>query len=117
MKPESVDVWGGEPFDTECISLLACDTKPPNADVAPEVMFGAANDGQASVALLREHFGSFLRKHQAATLVCFDAADLHWLLHDFFAARGDREAIELLWRFSRECRLLDADRVGLGGRC
>src|SRR5207237_1388145 len=41
------------------------------------------------------------------TLVCWDAAALHWSLCEFLKERGEDEALASLWEFSREARLVD----------
>lgn len=73
-------------------------------------MFGAVSNGENHFALLPEQWGPFLRLHAAATLVCYGAAESHWLLFDWFKSRNDVELLAVLWGFSRQYRLLD---VGL----
>jgi len=57
------------------------------------------------VLLSPEMLGNFIRQHREAVLVCYNAAELHWLLEGHF--RNDAESLDVLWAFSRESRLLD----------
>ncbi len=77
------------------------------SDEAPELMFGAASDGKRSVVLYKEQFAIFLGEHPDASLVCYDAAKLHWLLEGYFKRSNKPEASKLLWAYSRESRLID----------
>jgi hypothetical protein len=45
--------------------------------------------------------------HALCTVVCADAAELHWALHQHFKHLYDQEALQRLWDFSRDGRLVD----------
>jgi len=103
-------LWTDSSLGPGPLGIVVIDTVPGQSGDRAQLMFGAASDGETHCGVLREQWGLFLRKHASATLVCFDAAKTHWLLHEFFAMRHDEQAIAALWAFSRECRLID---VGL----
>ncbi len=101
------DIWDGSSMGPGPVSLFLCESESGNRDQAPEVMFGAASNGEMGINLFAEQVSLFLRRHQNATLVCYDAAGLHWLLHEYLQRAGDEEAVQILWRFSGDCRLVD----------
>ena len=101
--------WTGQRLELGAVSLFLTMVPGQSGD-SGEVMLGAASDGETSVGLSREHLGRFLRQHENATLVCYDAAGVHWLIRELLIQAGDQATIPVLWQFSRECRLVD---VGL----
>ena len=70
-------------------------------------VLAAVATGSFTALLLPDQFSSFLGQHEAATIICHDAAELHWLLHGHFQQPRDQESLERLWVFSAEARLVD----------
>ena len=104
---EARGVWDGDSLGKGEIALavFASARKGPALDRCP--LFGAAASGAASVILLPTDFGRFLQQHQDATLICYDAAALHWLLEGQFRHDKSDESLKLLWAYSGESRLID----------
>lgn len=101
------NIWDGNRIGPGPVSLYLCTTDRESPETDSAVMFGAASDGEIGVGLLREHLAGFLRQHRDQTIVCYNAAELHWLLHDLFEENRDHEAIAVLWELSKDCRLVD----------
>jgi len=90
--------------DDEIVVALFARTTSAGARVP---VLGAVATGSAGFLLLPHQFSSFLEQHEAATIICHDAADLHWLLHGHFQQSDDQQSLERLWAFSEEARLVD----------
>lgn len=101
-------LWNGRPLDQGPLALIIV-PHAAHADAGREQpLFGAAANEVSTVILTREHFARFLKTHADATLVCFDAAGLHWGLHQLLVdGPPDPEALAALWGFSRDARLVD----------
>jgi len=99
--------WDGKKLEGE---LLALSVFPIESDVKAKKkhpILGAASSGTVNVLLLPNDYGPFLQRHQDATLVCYNAAFLHWLLDSHFNRSNDTESSKVLWAFSQDCRLID----------
>jgi len=97
--------WDGSTLpDDEIAVVLFARTTSSGARVP---VLAAVATGSFTALLLPDQFGAFLEQHAAATLVCHDAAELHWLLHGHFQQSDDQQSLERLWAFSAEARLVD----------
>jgi hypothetical protein len=103
----TVTWWGGErlPQGEIALAVFARQPKPESLHQVP--LFGAAASGMASVLLFPTDFSRFLREHETATLICYDAAELHWLLEDHFMQSSDTQSSKVLWGYSADSRLVD----------
>ena len=98
------NIWDGGSLGPGPVSLFLCETAPEECDRLPDVMFGGASNGTVSVGVLREQLSAFIRSHGQVTLVCYDAASLHWLVHDHLQSHGGEDALPVLWNYSEDCR-------------
>lgn len=105
--PASKSLWDGKWLGDGPLAIFVCGTKPAPGRTSPQLMFGAASNGKAHCALLREQWGRFLCQHAGAALICHNVAETHWLLCDYFRERGKKVAEETLWAFSCTFRLVD----------
>ena len=101
------NIWDGTSLGQGPISLFLCGSSSEVEDRPSEVMFGGASNGAVSVGVVREHLAGFVKQHDQATFVCYDAAAFHWLIHDYFQEIHDEDASWLLWEYSGDCRLID----------
>lgn len=99
--------WDGErlPQGDIALAVFARQPKPDSFSRVP--LLGAVASGTVSVLLPSTDFARFLREHEAATLICYDAAELHWLLEGHFWQSNDTQSSKALWAYSAESRLID----------
>jgi hypothetical protein len=105
---ETCSLWTGEPLPSTTVALALFD--PERTAVSGSAFtesIGVAAAGDRVVVLHRHQFENFLKVHAEATLVCWDAAELHWTLHALLRATVDSDTIKTLWQFSRDARLID----------
>lgn len=69
------------------------------------VALAAASTGTRDLLLRPDQIGSFLRQHRDAVVVCYNVAQLHWLVAAHLGS--DAEALKVLWAYSQEGRLID----------
>jgi hypothetical protein len=98
--------WGEESLEAGPISLFLA-TKAAGDGCPPDIAFGGVSDGDKNVLIARERLAVFLQKHAEATLICYDAASLHWSIHAYLEQHGEQEDVGLLWKYSEEFRLVD----------
>jgi hypothetical protein len=103
-------LWDGTPLGAGPLTVAVCVVKSRDGQAVGELSFGAVSNGKTCVGLLREQWGLFIKAHASATLVCYDAAETHWSLCDYFRKSRDDTAQRVLWEFPRAYRLVD---VGL----
>jgi len=102
--------WNGRAFESDEVALWAAKTTSADGTsaVPAPILFGVAATGQDACLLHPDHVGAFLLAHRNSTLICHDAALLHWVLvHYLRGGTGGSEALEVLWGFSRDHRLVD----------
>lgn len=97
--------WDGSTLPGDEIALVLFARTTSSGARVP--VLGAVATGSAGFLLLPHQFAPFLEQHAEATLICHDAADLHWLLHGHFQQSDDQQSLERLWAFSAEARLVD----------
>ena len=93
--------WQGNRLsDIVAVAYVPATESRQNESGMPAVIGAASPDGQPVVFGL-DHLSAFLARHFDATLVCHDAARLHWALYDELERQGDAAALRTLWQFSR----------------
>ena len=100
-------LWNGERLEQTEIALVFFARQTRGAVPESFPILGAASSAATAVVLLPPDFGHFLRQHEDATIVCYDAAVLHWLLDAHFRRQNDTEALATLWAYSKNSRLID----------
>jgi hypothetical protein len=102
--------WDGQVLASEEVALALFAPAPsvaPAATTPVGTALGAAAGGERTVLLPPDRLGAFLKLHAKVTLICVDAAALHWRLHDILANQHDSDAQAALWGFSADARLID----------
>jgi hypothetical protein len=99
--------WAGNRLAEGEISLAVFGRRPHRESIHRVPLLGSVAAGTVNALLIPSDFGRFLRQHQDATIVCYDAAATHWMLEDYFRRSGDGEPLKILWAYSRESRLID----------
>ena len=100
-------LWNGDEMGQEKMALVTFSRPPQEGSSKSVPLFAAASTGAMTVLLLPNDFGSFLRRHQYITIVCYDAAALHWLLEGQFKQTSDTQSLKILWAYSAEPRMID----------
>ena len=88
-------------------SRWSCSSGRPNAIALQGLIARRGKLWDGRVILLPADFGRFFRQHETATLICYDAAMLHWLLEGHFRQTNDAQSSKTLWAYSAESRLID----------
>jgi hypothetical protein len=104
---ETIFWWDGTVLSSGVIALVIFAPSLGPDDPFPIPVMGAAASGGTTVLVTSGQFGLFLRVHEERSLVCWNAADLHWSLMGALWNSHDRDSMECLWRFSRDARLID----------
>jgi hypothetical protein len=99
-------LWDGQPLGHGPLAFIAFAHHPQDSPFGVLAQAAVASANTAFL-LAPEQLSTFLAKHADAELVCYDAATWHWLLHDYLQKRGDKEALAILWDYSRDARLTD----------
>lgn len=97
--------WAGDDLGQTRIALAVFSQQVEASEAVNRPALGAVSTGTRDVLLRPDQISSFLWQHQNAVLVCYNAAELHWLLEAHL--RNDVEALRVLWAYSREARLVD----------
>jgi hypothetical protein len=108
MNTDKPEIWSGCSIASDGylgFAVYAPGTRP--AGQAPTLLLAAANPGQEGYVIPIERIGEFVQVHAQAYLICYDAADVHWILHDHLSRYSDHLALGTLWSFSRSHRLID----------
>ncbi len=95
--------WNGERLGDEVALVLFA---PPETGLP---LLGAAASEAGTVLLIPADFPPFLQQHAEDTLICYDAAKLHWPLEAHFRQSSDTESLKRLWAYSAWALLTDID--------
>ena len=104
---DAVAWWDEKRIGQEAVALAVFPCKQTNSPQDDCLVLGAASSETTSVFLWPDELGKFLCQHQEANLICYDAADLHWLLDSKFRRAKGTESLKVLWDYSKDCRLID----------
>jgi len=99
--------WNGSRMGGDVLALAVL--VAPMGETSRLILLAVAG-GSGRCLVRPEAVGPFLRVHRDVGVTCHDAARLHWTILDHLTRAEDREALEILWGFSRDMRLAD---VGL----
>src|SRR5690348_14665234 len=81
--------WDGNVLSTTCMALSVHTSIAEAPSVVPELVFAAADSGVGACILAPRQLGAFLQAHSACHLVCYDAARVHWVLHQLFRSQSN----------------------------
>jgi hypothetical protein len=99
-------LWAGQTHASPVAIQLF--TAPASAGVGRIILFASVADGQCFRLVSPDRFGEFLQQHGRCQIICADAAELHWTIHEDAVRLGEAALIRAeLWRMSAEHRLLD----------
>jgi hypothetical protein len=94
------DDWNGQPLAGDLLAVVI------GGSATSPTLTVATPTGQL-IVVPPSQIGDFLRGHRHVQLACFDVASLHRNLESWLRSVDDREAISVLWGYSRDGRLND----------
>jgi hypothetical protein len=100
--------WDGQRLSGDRVALAVVCVSKIGHDAEP--VLAAACAAEARCLIRPDQLGEFVRVHRDATLICHNVGATHWAIADHLKRGGEHQALDDLWRFSREGKLAD---VGL----
>jgi hypothetical protein len=94
MVTERLKEWDGKLLSSGCLGVFAATTLVAAPSAVPMPLFLAVSSPRRRCVVGAEAISDFLTVHAKSQIACFDAGELHWILHEHLIRSASSSAFD-----------------------